>query len=44
VNFLLESTPRFPGAVWRVMWGATASTAQHTVFIDAGTGQVVGKD
>jgi hypothetical protein len=44
VNFLLESTPRFPGAVWRVMWGETAGSAQSTVFVDAGTGQMVGKE
>ena len=43
VNFLLELTPRFPGAVWRVMWGETAGSAASTVFVDAGTGQVVGK-
>jgi hypothetical protein len=44
VNFLLEFTPRFPDPVWRVMWGETAGSAQHTVFVDAGTGQAVGKD
>jgi hypothetical protein len=44
VNFLLELTPRFPAPVWRVMWGETAGSAQHTVFVDAGTGQAVGKD
>lgn len=43
VNFLLEFTPRFPDAVWRVMWGETAGSAQYTVFVDAATGQVVGK-
>jgi len=44
VNFLLEFTPRFPGVVWRVMWGETAGSAQSTVFVDAGTGQMVGKE
>jgi hypothetical protein len=43
VNFLLEFTPRFPDAVWRVMWGETAGTAESTVFVDAATGKVVGK-
>jgi hypothetical protein len=43
VNFLLELTPRFPDAVWRVMWGESASSAAYTVFVDAATGQVVGK-
>jgi hypothetical protein len=43
VNFLLEFTPRFPDPVWRVMWGETVGLAQYTVFIDAATGQTVGK-
>ncbi|MBZ5635695.1 MAG: PepSY domain-containing protein [Acidobacteriia bacterium] len=43
VNFLLEFTPRFPDPVWRVMWGETAGSAQYTVFVDADTGQIVGK-
>jgi peptidase YpeB-like protein len=43
VNFLLEYTPRFPDTVWRVMWGETAGSAVYTVFVDAATGQVVGK-
>jgi hypothetical protein len=43
INFLLEYIPRFPDPVWRVMWGETAGSAQYTVFVDAATGQVVGK-
>jgi len=43
VNFLLEFTPRFTDPVWRVMWGETAGSAQYTVFVDAATGQTVGK-
>lgn len=43
VNFLLEFTPRFPNPVWRVMWGETAGSAEYTVFVDAATGQLVGK-
>ncbi|MCU1337633.1 MAG: hypothetical protein JWO19_3214 [Bryobacterales bacterium] len=43
VNFLLEFTPRFQDPVWRVMWGETAGSAEYTVFVDATTGQVVGK-
>ena len=43
VNFLLEFTPRFPDVVWRVMWGESAASAAYTVFVDASTGQVVGK-
>lgn len=38
VNFMLESTPRFPDVYWRVMWGETAGTADFTVFIDAASG------
>ncbi len=38
VNFMLESTPRFPDVYWRVMWGETAGTAEFTVFIDASSG------
>jgi hypothetical protein len=44
VNYQLEFTPRFPDPVWRVMWGESAGSAQHTVFVDAATGQAVGKD
>lgn len=43
VNFLLEFTPRFPGPVWRVMWGESAGSAQSTVFVDSSTGQMVGR-
>jgi hypothetical protein len=43
VNYLLEFTPRFPDAVWRVMWGESAGSAAYTVFVDAATGQMVGK-
>jgi hypothetical protein len=43
VNFLLEFTPRFPDPVWRVMWGETVGLAEYTVFVDAATGQLVGK-
>jgi len=38
VNFMLESTPRFPNAYWRVMWGETVGTADFTVFVDATSG------
>jgi len=39
VNFMLESTPRFPNVYWRVMWGETVGTADFTVFIDASSGE-----
>jgi hypothetical protein len=44
VNYQLEFTARFPDPVWRVMWGESAGSAQYTVFVDAATGQVVGKN
>ena len=44
VNYQLEYTPRFPDPVWRVMWGETPGSAEYTVFVDASTGQVVGKE
>jgi hypothetical protein len=43
MNFVLEFTPRFPNPVWLVLWGETAGLAKYTVFVDAATGQVVGK-
>ena len=43
INFLLEYTQRFPAPVWRVMWGESAGSAAYTVFVDAASGQVVGK-
>ncbi len=44
INFLVEFTPRFPDPVWRVMWGESAGSAEFTVFVDATTGKLVGKD
>jgi len=43
INFQLEYTPRFPNPVWRVMWGESAGSAAYTVFVDASSGQIVGK-
>lgn len=42
VNFMLESTPRFPGPAWRVFWGEMVSSAEWSVFVDATTGQYLG--
>jgi hypothetical protein len=39
VTFLLESTPRFPNPTWRILWGASISTAEYSVFVDATTGK-----
>jgi hypothetical protein len=44
VNFLLESTPRFPAPTWRVLWGVSVGAAEHQVFVDATTGSVVGNE
>jgi hypothetical protein len=44
VNFLLESTPRFPNPTWRVLWGVSVGGAEHQVFVDASTGAVVGNE
>jgi hypothetical protein len=44
INFLVEFTPRFPDPVWRVMWGESAGSAEFTVFVDATTGKLVGKE
>lgn len=43
INFMLERTPRFRDPVWVVMWGQSAGLAEYSVFVDAGTGEVVGK-
>lgn len=44
VNYLLESTPRFPDPVWRVLWGVSVGAAEHQAFVDATTGTVVGSE
>jgi hypothetical protein len=43
VNFLLEYTPRFPDPAWRVFWGESVASAPWSVFIDATTGDYVGR-
>lgn len=43
LNFLLESTPRFPDPAWRVYWGQSISAAEWSVFVDATTGQYLGR-
>ncbi len=41
VTFLLESTARFPNPTWRIVWGASISTAEYSVFVDATTGKLL---
>lgn len=43
VNFQLEMTSRFPNPAWRVFWGESISSAEWSVFIDATTGQYLGR-
>ncbi len=38
VKFLLEWTKRFPGPVWRVIWGESIALSSYSVFVDASTG------
>ena len=44
VNFLLDVSGRFPVPAWRVLWGNTLSSAEYTVTVDAGSGQLLAKD
>ena len=43
VNFILESTSRFPDPAWRVFWGQSVSAADWSVFVDASTGRFLGQ-
>ena len=43
ISYLLEQTNRFPELTWRVIWGASASTSDYSVFIDASTGKFIEK-
>ncbi|MEW5976780.1 MAG: hypothetical protein AB1898_13335 [Acidobacteriota bacterium] len=39
VHFLLEFTPRFPNLTWRVIWGDTLGSSDHSIFVDSSTGK-----
>jgi hypothetical protein len=43
VNFLLESTPRFPAPAWRLIFGESISASGYSVFIDATSGAFLEK-
>ncbi len=43
MSFLLEQTNRFPQLTWRVIWGASPSTSDYSVFVDATTGKFIEK-
>ncbi len=44
VSYELESSGRFTGPVWRVLWGGTVSSAEYFVVVDAMTGKLLGKN
>lgn len=39
VQFLLESTPRFPNPAWHILWGETIGSSDYSVFVDCSTGK-----
>jgi hypothetical protein len=43
VNYRLEWTSRYPDPAWRVFWGETLSTSDYSIFVDAATGDFLGK-
>ncbi|HTS49943.1 MAG TPA: hypothetical protein VMH05_18470 [Bryobacteraceae bacterium] len=43
ISFLLEQTKRFPELTWRVIWGASPSTSDYSVFVDASMGTFIEK-
>ncbi len=44
ISYLLQFTPRYPDPVWLVFWGTSAGAAEHTVTVDATTGQLLAHD
>ncbi|MBV6432991.1 MAG: hypothetical protein IANPNBLG_03147 [Bryobacteraceae bacterium] len=38
IMFQLELTPRFPDPAWRVIWGESVGSSNHSIFVDATTG------
>ncbi|HLY17659.1 MAG TPA: hypothetical protein VKR61_10575 [Bryobacteraceae bacterium] len=38
INFLLETTSKFPDTTWRVIWGESVGTSNFSIFVDASTG------
>jgi hypothetical protein len=43
INFLLDASTRFPNAAWRVFWGESVSGAEWSIFVDASTGDYLGR-
>jgi hypothetical protein len=38
ISFVLEQTPRFPDAAWRVIWGESVAASNFSIYVDASTG------
>jgi len=43
ISYLLEQTNRFPELTWRVIWGASASSSDYSIFVDATMGTFIEK-
>lgn len=43
VTMVLELTKRHPSLAWRVIWGDSVSTSDYSVFVNASTGDFMGK-
>lgn len=41
IFFLLEKTKELQNPAWRVVWGATISTSNFSIYVDASTGDYV---
>jgi hypothetical protein len=38
ITWLLEKNNKYPDPVWRVIWGASPSTSNFSIYIDASIG------
>jgi hypothetical protein len=38
ITFLLAHSKQFPDLSWRVVWGESVTTSDHSVYVDASTG------
>jgi len=41
ISYLLELNKKFPDPSWRVIWGASVSASDYSVFVDATTGMLL---
>ena len=44
ISYLLQYTPRYANPVWIVLWGNSVGSAEHTITIDASTGNMLAHD